>query len=120
MVFPKTVYVELNKWLIIILLTIKQRLKIFSHLNNDNANVLVLVLGVTNMVLLYSIWKNEWLLKYEGEKMAYKGIVCWETVLGNFLIIEMPKSHSDFGEYSVFLSIIIEKCLYCKRKHTKC
>ena len=52
--------------------------------------------------------------------MAYKGIVCWETVLGNFLIIEMPKSHSDFGEYSVFLSIIIEKCLYCKRKHTKC
>ena len=52
-------------------------------------------------------------------KMAKEGIFCLVTILGDLVIVDMPKSNSNFGEYSVFISVVIAKMFLLQKKTYK-
>ena len=51
--------------------------------------------------------------------MAKEGIFCLVTILGDLVIVDMPKSNSNFGEYSVFISVVIAKMFLLQKKRYK-
>ena len=51
--------------------------------------------------------------------MAKEGIFCLVTILGDLVIVDMPKSNSNFGEYSVFISVVIAKMFLLQKKTYK-
>ena len=51
--------------------------------------------------------------------MAKEGIFCLVTILGDLVIVDMPKSNSNFGEYSVFISVVIAKMFLVQKKRYK-
>ena len=52
-------------------------------------------------------------------KMAKEGIFCLGTIVGALVIVEMPKSNSNFEEYSVFISVVIAKMFLLQKKTYK-
>ena len=51
--------------------------------------------------------------------MAKEGIFCLGTIVGALVIVEMPKSNSNFEEYSVFISVVIAKMFLLQKKTYK-
>ena len=51
--------------------------------------------------------------------MAKEGIFCLVTILGDLVIVDVPKSNSNFGEYSVFISVVIAKMFLLQKKRYK-
>ena len=48
--------------------------------------------------------------------MAKEGIFCLGTIPEALVIVEIPKSNSNFEEYSVFISVVIAKMFLLQMK----
>ena len=51
--------------------------------------------------------------------MAKEGIFCLGIILEALVIVEMPKSNSNFEGYSVFISVLITKMFLLQKKTYK-
>ena len=63
--------------------------------------------------------ENEYLQKGKVGKMEKEGIFCLGTILGALVIVDMPKTNSNFEEYSVFISMVIAKLFLLQKKTYK-